>query len=196
MKIKGEKQIIILVMAAVVMLLGGCSRHRKTLVYNTAESIEEEKTYADEDAAAVQEEAARKEMTFTKNEWIDSMKEKGYTEEVTKYDETELIAFERNGCSIETGVPKSENEKCKSFNIYIDKEDYNSAIASNDVRKVYLDFVRCLIELQGDTYDEEVVWGFITNSEKLDGDSYYLSDGIEAYSQIYMNQITIIVIPR
>lgn len=198
MRIKYEKSIIIFAAAAMLLLAGGCSKHRKTEVYNTTSAMEEEDMYMDEDeaASAYQEEMSHKEMAFTKNEWINAMKEKGYTEEITKFDEVESISFERDGCTIETGAPESEDEKCSHFNLYIDKSDYDSAIASDEVKSAYLDFARCLIELQGDTYIEDDVWKFITDSEELDGEAYYLSAGIEAYSQIYMNQILIVISPR
>ena len=208
---------ILLLTALTVLIVTattGCSAHRKTNVYNTTEyidmddsNLEDTSTDQSEEGGyenKMEAEAAMKEeelddkpkLNFSIETWIESMKKRGYEEKRSQMDGITQLSFERGACIIQIGITGSLDEKCRHFNLFIEKKDFDSAVVDGEVKDVYLDFISCLVELQGDEYDEDNIWNFITTSEELNGESYVLSDGIEAYSQLYMGRIEIVISPR
>lgn len=149
-----------------------------------------------EEKAAIKEEniAASKGAKFSDGTLAAALKDRGYEESTYSVGNGRFICFKEGDCEIELGAD-TVYEAFGAATLKINKQDYASAIADEAVKKTYLDMVECIVELNGDKYDEETAWEFMTEAEKLKGHSKNLSAGIEAYANIYAGHIEIVISP-
>ena len=203
-KIYKKFGVLIVLCVCMLMAVVGCSSHRKTDVYNTTGEINTETISYDElneneeDITDSLEDDSdeRPEFKFTINDWINSMINNGYIEKTSIIDGVEEVSFDDGDCKVGLAVVDDRDSKCRRFNITIAKNNYDEVQADKNIKDAYLNIIKCIIELQGDLFSEDMVWNFITTSSTLDGDYYNLSDNIMAYSQIYMGKIEIVICPR
>lgn len=197
-----KRMIISLLCICAIAMAGGCNTHRKTNEYSTESDsdaeVQTEADASDEKMEQISEDTDGDvhiggDAEFTIDQWTQSMKDMGYEETDSSLDGVDLISFKSGDCQAWVAVADTTEAACGQINLTIEKADYASVLSDEAARGVYLDFVRCIVELSGDTYNEDAAVEFISQAEELNGMSYDLSDSVSAYSQIDVDMDSILI---
>lgn len=189
-----KKMWVLGVFCMMCFFLAACSHHRKSQTYGT-EVLDSsgESDLPDDNANADENAYDFPVFSFTDEELEQQMQAAGYVKSYNEETQLNQYTSQKGCCLVE--MSDIEHEQMGSFPLTIEADSYTGVIDDEDIKKEYLDIVKIIVELEGDSYEESRALEFMKTGDALDGDYYSLSDHVRAYAQIYQQRVLIYIGP-